>query len=58
MVYKLTAYYDPELELGFRYDDPEVGIDWPELELAASERDSAAPTLAEIAGELPFRYRS
>ena len=54
VVYKLSTYYDPALERGFAYDDPEVGIEWPELELVASERDTGAPPLGEIAADLPF----
>jgi dTDP-4-dehydrorhamnose 3,5-epimerase len=54
-VYKVTAYYDAETERGFRFDDPEVGIEWPDVELLYSERDRTAPLLAEIADELPFR---
>ncbi len=54
-VYKVTSYFDPATESGFRYDDPDVGIEWPDLELLYSERDRMAPLLAEIAGELPFR---
>jgi dTDP-4-dehydrorhamnose 3,5-epimerase len=54
-VYKVTSYFDPATESGFRYDDPEVGIEWPDLELLYSERDRTAPRLAEIADELPFR---
>jgi dTDP-4-dehydrorhamnose 3,5-epimerase len=55
VVYKTSSYYDPELEAGFRYDDPEVAIRWPEdLELLPSARDAGAPTLGEIAGGLPF----
>jgi dTDP-4-dehydrorhamnose 3,5-epimerase len=56
VVYKCSSYYDPEHEGGFRLDDPEVGIEWPALELLRSERDRTAPTLAEITDELPFRY--
>ena len=54
VVYKTSSYYDPELEAGFAYDDPKVGIVWPQLELTPSARDSRAPRLAEIAAELPF----
>ena len=54
VAYKLSSCYDPEVEGGFAYDDPEVGIDWPDVELAVSERDATAPRLSEIAGELPF----
>ena len=46
----------PAAESGFRYDDPEVGIEWPDGELTPSERDANAPRLAEIADELPFSY--
>jgi dTDP-4-dehydrorhamnose 3,5-epimerase len=54
-VYKCTSYYDPATERGIRFDDPDVGIAWPDLELVYSERDHTAPTLAEVADELPFR---
>jgi dTDP-4-dehydrorhamnose 3,5-epimerase len=53
-VYKCTSYYDPATEAGFRFDDPEVGIEWPDVELLYSERDRTAPRLAEIADDLPF----
>ena len=55
VVYKCSSYYDGKLERGIRYDDPEVGIEWPEgLELHPSPRDVEAPLLSEIAAELPF----
>ena len=58
VVYKQSGYYDPELERGISYKDPAIGIDWPVPvdELVPSERDSRAPTLAEIEHELPFTY--
>jgi len=49
VVYKVSTYYDPAVESGFRYDDPEVGIDWPGgLDLQVSERDRTAPLLSEL----------
>jgi dTDP-4-dehydrorhamnose 3,5-epimerase len=48
VVYRCSAYYDPERESGFRFDDPAVGIRWPELELRTSERDAGAPLLADL----------
>jgi dTDP-4-dehydrorhamnose 3,5-epimerase len=49
VLYSCSAYYDPAREGGFRYDDPEVGIQWPEdLELTVSERDRSAPLLREL----------
>jgi dTDP-4-dehydrorhamnose 3,5-epimerase len=58
VLYKQTAYYDPAIERGIAWNDPDVGIDWPLRveELIVSERDAAAPRLREIAAELPFRY--
>jgi dTDP-4-dehydrorhamnose 3,5-epimerase len=57
LVYLTSDYYDPTRESGFAYDDPDVGIAWPEgLALTASARDSRAPTLAAIADSLPFEY--
>jgi dTDP-4-dehydrorhamnose 3,5-epimerase len=58
VAYKCSSYYDGELERGFRFDDPDVGVRWPDgIELLYSDRDRDAPRLAEIADELPFRYQ-
>jgi len=58
VVYKTSAYYDQNLEGGFAYNDPAVGIEWPGgLELTVSARDAAAPTLAQLADSLPFEYK-
>jgi len=58
VLYKQTAYYDPAVERGIAWNDPDVGVGWPlpAEELIVSERDAAAPRLAEIADELPFRW--
>ncbi|HEV2997487.1 MAG TPA: dTDP-4-dehydrorhamnose 3,5-epimerase [Solirubrobacteraceae bacterium] len=57
VIYKQTAYYDPGVERGIAWDDPDVGIEWPsEIEPIVSARDATAPRLEEIAGELPFVY--
>jgi dTDP-4-dehydrorhamnose 3,5-epimerase len=57
VTYKTSDYYDPETESGFAYDDPDVGIQWPDQgRLVASARDRTAPRLAACAAELPFDY--
>lgn len=57
VIYKQTAYYDPAIERGIAWNDPDVGIDWPlpPEELIVSARDSQAPRLRDVVGELPFR---
>jgi dTDP-4-dehydrorhamnose 3,5-epimerase len=57
VLYKQTAYYDPSIERGIAWNDPDVGIAWPtEVQPLVSARDAAAPPLREVAGELPFEY--
>jgi dTDP-4-dehydrorhamnose 3,5-epimerase len=52
--YQVSSLYDPATEAGIAWDDPEVGVDWQVAEPLLSERDKGAPTLAEIAGSLPW----
>ena len=58
VLYKQSAYHDPELERGIAWNDPELAIAWPlpAAQLIVSDRDAAAPRLSEIADELPFRW--
>jgi dTDP-4-dehydrorhamnose 3,5-epimerase len=58
VVYKCSAYYDPAREAGFRYDDPEVAIEWPAIELIVSERDRTAPLLRELAESPALRLEA
>ena len=55
VIYKQSNYYSTDVERGIRYDDPDIGIAWPEgLDLQVSERDASAPLLSEVAADLPF----
>ena len=56
VLYKCAAYYDGSIERGIKYDDPDVGVEWPDVELIPSERDANAPLLGDVEGELPFTY--
>jgi hypothetical protein len=52
-VYKTSAYWNPDTESAFAYDDPELSIAWPAgLELTASARDAAAPRLSALVDRL------
>lgn len=46
--YKVSAPYRPEFERSIRFDDPDIGIDWPVAagELLLSAKDQAAPSLS------------
>jgi dTDP-4-dehydrorhamnose 3,5-epimerase len=47
--YKVSAPYSAEHERGIRFDDPAIGIEWPDLveKFQLSPKDRAAPLLAE-----------
>ncbi len=46
-LYKTTDYYAPEHERSIRWNDPQLGIDWPAgIEPKLSEKDRDAPGLA------------
>jgi dTDP-4-dehydrorhamnose 3,5-epimerase len=52
--YKVTAEFAPTLDAGIRWDDPDLGIQWPLAEPALSEKDRALPALREV--QSPFRF--
>lgn len=48
--YKCTDYYAPEFERAIRWDDPDIGIDWPlpdGEQPVLSVKDAAAPFLQD-----------
>ena len=55
--YKCTNLYAPEYDGGIRWNDPEVGIEWPLEtidEVLLSEKDGQLPFLREISESLRF----
>jgi dTDP-4-dehydrorhamnose 3,5-epimerase len=48
VLYKVTEYYSPEHDRSIRWDDPDIGVDWP-LNGAPilSEKDASAPYLRD-----------
>lgn len=50
--YKCTAYYNPATERVLRWDDPDLGIAWPDgIERTVSARDAAGRRLRDFAPE-------
>lgn len=46
--YKCDELYHPEDEGGLAWNDPDIGIEWPEVgEIILSEKDKHHPTLSE-----------
>ncbi len=50
--YKCTSEYDPSLECGIRWNDRDIGIEWPAEKPILSERDWNLPDFADT--ELSF----
>lgn len=48
--YQMNRAYAPSYARGVRWDDPNLGIDWPEAERTISERDRTLPGIAERGG--------
>lgn len=54
LTYLVDQYYDGTDELGFRYDDPSLDIEWPVAlggEPIVSDRDRQNPLLADVPEE-------
>jgi dTDP-4-dehydrorhamnose 3,5-epimerase len=54
VAYQLSSTFDGRTEAGVAWDDPDIGVEWPVSEPLLSERDRAAPRLAEVADSLPW----
>ncbi len=48
-VYMASAPYTPSHDSGLRWDDPEIGIEWPMTPVVISEKDASLPGFAEAA---------
>lgn len=46
--YQCTALYDREADAGLRWNDPDLGIDWPLSAPLLSDKDNKAPLLKDV----------
>jgi dTDP-4-dehydrorhamnose 3,5-epimerase len=49
--YKCSDLYTPKCERGVRWDDPDLGIDWPVKEPILSSKDAVYPRLKDVPAE-------
>lgn len=49
LLYKCTKEYDPKLDAGIRWDDPDIGIKWPVNKPIVSVKDQDLPNLKHLA---------
>jgi dTDP-4-dehydrorhamnose 3,5-epimerase len=50
-VYKCTDFYHPESEHTLLWNDPALGIEWPDMEFNVSEKDQAGLLLSDFSRE-------
>jgi dTDP-4-dehydrorhamnose 3,5-epimerase len=50
--YQCTALYDREADAGIRWNDADLGIDWPVTAPLLSDKDQKMPLLKDIASDL------
>lgn len=46
--YKVDNVYDKPSDRSIKYNDPEIGITWPKMEVVLSEKDENAPFLKDM----------
>jgi dTDP-4-dehydrorhamnose 3,5-epimerase len=49
--YQCTSLYDAAADAGVRWNDADIGVDWPISEPLLSEKDSKTPLLRDIAAD-------
>ena len=54
-MYKVDEFYSPQDDAGLRYDDPDLGIDWPIADATLSDKDRELPFLANF--QTPFVFQ-
>ncbi len=57
VIYKTTEEYDPELDKGIVWNDPDLGINWPLRDPILSEKDSKLPPLKEAENNFIYNKR-
>jgi dTDP-4-dehydrorhamnose 3,5-epimerase len=51
--YKCSDVYVPDDQIGVRWDDPDIAIQWPLADPLLSDKDRDAPLLRDLSAQLP-----
>ena len=54
VIYQVTAEYSPTHDRGIRWDDPEIGVEWPLSAPLLSPKDAVQPLLADADNNFRF----
>ena len=57
VLYQMTDFYEPELQTGFRWNDPQFGISWPLQDIEISARDASCADFNRKAYETEYAQR-
>ena len=52
VLYKCSSVYDPAVETGIAWDDPEIGVDWHTANPVVSARDKGNQSFAQYRSKL------
>jgi dTDP-4-dehydrorhamnose 3,5-epimerase len=48
VAYQIAQFYEPSASYGVRWDDPDIGVDWPEAPTEMSAKDRILPLLKDV----------
>jgi dTDP-4-dehydrorhamnose 3,5-epimerase len=57
VLYQMTDFYEPELQTGFRWNDPQFGISWPLQDIEISDRDASCADFNRTSYESEYAQR-
>ncbi len=55
VIYKVTAEFALELDRGIRWNDPDIGVQWPITDAILSAKDAGLPLLRDADNKFEFR---
>lgn len=57
VTYKCTSLYAPQYEVSLQWNDPDVGVEWPQIPPSLSTKDEKGIRLRDIPRDKLFQYK-